>query len=284
MTFTSEGTTKRYAGNKDSGFQNSREQTYQYGCEFELYIDETKYDFKQVIQEIRESLYNITNVDILEDLNSLPRCEDKDYCMQIKSDSSLGNFGIEISIPITSKKGIEHYINEICPLISKYGYTNSDTGFHIHISTIEKSGININFYKFMLLCENEGLLSNWETRDGYSHNVMDILNKYQKNEARKIKTKKGTIWNLEKESPNHVEIKTIGGIDYHKDTQRLIDEFHQYANLFDQTLQSDTEAYKELLRKHKEQVEKADKKKQIQFMAALKEVGILEETNENKDN
>ncbi len=149
------------------------------------------------------------------------------------------------------------------------------TGLHIHISTVDSNGINFNFYKYMLLCNEEQLLSQWETRDGYSHNVMDILSQNTKLESKKIKTGKGTIWNLEKISFNHIEIKSIGGIDYHSDTQKLIDEFNQYADLFHEALQIDTEKHKELYRKHKKQLENVELEKQKLFIFALEDAGIM---------
>jgi len=274
MNFTLEGTTKRYKGNQSSEFKNSIEATYQYGCEFEFYLDD-KYRFKEAIQEIRKSLYKITDADILEDLSSLPNSADKDHCIQIKGDASLGSNGIEITIPITSKDGFAHYVHQICYLIGQYGYTNQETGLHIHISTVNSNGINFNFYKYMLLCDDEKLLSKWQTREGYSHNVMDILAQNTKLEAKKIKTGKGTIWNLEKISFNHIEIKSIGGVDYHSDTEKLIDEFNQYADLFHEALQKDTEKHKDLYRRHKKQLENVDLEKQNLFMFALEDAGIL---------
>ena len=118
--------------------------------------------------------------------------------MQIKPDQSLDDNGIEISIPITTKNGVKHYIKNILPLIKEYGYTNEDTGLHFHISTIKQDGVNFNFYLYMLMCDDKNLLSSWLPRSGYSQNVMDILSKNTKAKSRVIKNKKGTIWNLGK--------------------------------------------------------------------------------------
>ncbi|OYZ23663.1 MAG: hypothetical protein B7Y23_10010 [Sulfurovum sp. 16-42-52] len=104
---------------------------------------------------------------------------------------------------------------------------------------------------------------------------MDILSQNTKLESKKIKTGKGTIWNLEKISFNHIEIKSIGGIDYHSDTQKLIDEFNQYADLFHEALQIDTEKHKELYRKHKKQLENVELEKQKLFIFALEDAGIM---------
>jgi len=79
----------------------------------------------------------------------------------------------------------------------------------------------------MLLCDRTGLLSSWEPRVGYSQNVMDILSSYTKQVSRKIKTKKGTVWNVEKIEPNHVEVKSIGGDVYHPNDIRSYSWFQR---------------------------------------------------------
>ncbi len=267
--------TIRYSGNQDSEFKNSIETTYQFGCEYEFYISE-EHNFEQVIFEITQSIYEISDADMLIDFSYLPIDEDKNYCFQIKSDGSLKSNGVEITIPITSRIGFVRYLERICNLIKQYGYTNRDTGLHIHISTVDSNGINFNFYKYMLLCDEEQLLSSWETREGYSHNVMDILSQNTKLEAKKIKTDKGTIWNLEKILPNHIEIKSIGGIDYHLDTQRLIHEFNLYADLFQETLEKDSEKHLALYKKHKAHINSVSSEKQKQFMVAIEDAGIIE--------
>jgi hypothetical protein len=249
---------------------------YQYGCEFEFYIDTTEHKFNEVIDNIVTEIHELTDVEILVDTINLPTDKDKNNCIQIKPDISLEDSGIEISVPITTALGIEQYIKTICPIISKYGYTNEETGFHIHISTINNDGINFNFYKFMLLCDKAKLLSSWEPRIGYSQNVMDILSSNTKQESRQIKTKKGTIWNVEKIEPNHVEIKSIGGKDYHTKIDLMINEFREYCNLFDETLQKDRDEHKQMYREHKRQIEKLSKEVSADFVSALSEAGIIE--------
>jgi hypothetical protein len=205
-------TTERYEANKHCEFDCfdlTLEDIYQYGCEFEFYINKSL-DFKSTIIEIKDKIYQFSNVDILLDFVSLPSDVDKNQCLQIKPDNSLEDNGIEISIPITSKNGIKHYVKHILQIIEEYGYTNADTGLHFHISTIKNDGVNFDFFLYMLMCHDKNLLSSWVTRNGYSHNVMDILSGNSKVVSRSIKNQKGQIWNLEKISSNHVEIKSMG--------------------------------------------------------------------------
>ena len=278
MEFTQEGTTKRYKGNEScciEDFTPTAEDTYQYGCEFEFYINTDIYDYKTMINNITKELYALTNVDILVDTISLPIAKDKDRCMQVKPDISLKDTGLEISTPISTMDGAKHFIRNICPIIEKYGYTNEETGFHIHISTIKSDGVNFNFYKYMLLCNEAKLLSSWKPRMGYSQNVMDILINHSKSKSRQIKTKKGTVWNLEKVGSNHVEIKSMGGDEYHKEVKKLVKEFVLYAKYFDETLQKDDLKHKKLFEAHKAMVDAVQDDVKATFVSALSASGIL---------
>ena len=276
MKYILEGTTKRYQGNgscKYQSFTPKKDDLCRYGCEFEFYIDTEHYLFSDAIGALTKALYELTSADILVDEISIPDAADKNHCMQIKPDISLEDHGIEISVPISTKEGILHYIQKILPLIEQYGYTNEETGFHIHMSTLGSS--HIDFYRFMLLCDDAGLLSAWKPRIGYSQNVMDVLASHTKQEARIIKTKKGTIWNLERIDPHHIEVKSIGGDDYHKETERIIREFENYADYFSQALGEMTEEHKRLLENHKQMLDSLDKEAKGRFASALVEAGIL---------
>jgi len=128
----------------------------------------------------------------------------------------------------------------------------------------------------MLLCDKAKLLSSWKPRIGYSQNVMDILSLNTKQASRQIKTKKGTIWNIEKIEPNHVEIKAIGGEEYHTKKDLMINEFREYCNLFDETLQKDNGEHKQMYRDHKQQIQMLSKEVSVEFVSALSEAGIIE--------
>ena len=248
---------------------------YQFGCEFEFYIDTKRYDFKKAISNIQQQILSFCHTDILVDLTQIPTDKDRYACMQIKPDLSLEDNGIEISTPITTKYGIKHYITHILPIIEEYGYTNEDTGLHFHISTTQKDGINFNFYLYMLMCHDKGLLSSWKPRIGYSQNVMDILSQYTKNISREIKTKKGTIWNLEKIESNHIEIKSIGGLDYHKHIDKILQEFEMYVYCFDSTLNNSDPRYRQkLIDEHKRLIQNIDNTTKTEFIKAIDEAGL----------
>ena len=273
-----QSTTKRYTAHKNNidTLKISDSDLYQFGCEFEFYIDTTKYSLEEAAEEIRDKIANFTDADILVDLVLLPTDSDKNYCVQIKPDQSLDDNGIEISIPITTKNGVKHYIKNILSLIKEYGYTNEDTGLHFHISTVKQDGVNFNFYLYMLMCHDKRLLSSWLPRSGYSQNVMDILSKNTKAKSREIKNKKGTIWNLEKIGVNHIEIKAIGGVDYHKEVDKIINEFERYAKYFDAVLKGDDIDYRQrLINEHKQLIKSIDSGTKEEFSQAVNEAGLI---------
>ena len=274
-----QSTTKRYKAVQNSieTLTISDNDLYQFGCEFEFYIDTNRYNLQNAIEEIKNKIANFTDADILVDLVTLPINSDKNHCVQIKPDQSLDDNGIEISIPITTKNGVKHYINNILPLIEKYGYTNEDTGLHFHISTVKQDGVNFNFYLYMLMCHDKNLLSSWLPRSGYSQNVMDILSKNTKVKSREIKNKKGTIWNLEKIDANHIEIKAIGGVGYHKEIDKIINEFDRYAEYFKAVLENNDIDYRErLISEHKQLIKSLDNDTKEEFSRAVNEAGLIE--------
>ena len=128
----------------------------------------------------------------------------------------------------------------------------------------------------MLMCHDKNLLSSWQPRSGYSQNVMDILSKNTKEKSRVIKNKKGTIWNLEKIESNHIEIKAIGGVDYHKDKGRIISEFDIYVEHFNDILNDTNPQYREILiNEHKLLIQNIDKSTKEEFSKAVSEAGLI---------
>jgi len=273
-----QSTTKRYKAIKNNldTLKISDDDLYQFGCEFEFYIDTAKYNLQEAVEQIKNKIKEFTDADILVDLATLPTNSDKNHCVQIKPDQSLDENGIEISIPITTKDGVKHYIQKILPLIEKYGYTNEDTGLHFHISTIKQDGVNFNFYLYMLMCHDKNLLSSWLPRSGYSQNVMDILSKNTKVKSREIKNKKGAIWNLEKIGVNHIEIKAIGGVNYHKEVDKIISEFDKYAKYFNAILENNDNDYRQrLISEHKQLIKSLDRDTKEEFSQAVSEAGLI---------
>ena len=155
-----------------------------------------------------------------------------------------------------------------------YRVTFEDTGFHIHISTVAES-IEVDFYKFMLLCNESSLLKNWENRNAFCLNVMDILTILDMEEAKKLKNKKGRVWNLEKRrennKTNHIEIRTIGGTSYQRKVEQILNELDQFIEIFNRSIKNDNkdQEYKAILQKHMKILESAPKERREKFLQLI---------------
>jgi len=250
---------KRYLVAKDNELLSEEE--YLFGCEFEFYPSEA-YEQETFLKE----LCSLSHSDVVVNEVFIPYFKDSKSCMQLKPDISLDSNGLEISIPICSYDRLKFYIVEINNLIAKYAYTNNDTGLHIHISKAHKDGINFNFYKFSLLCNHKGLLDTWGTRNGYCINVMSVINYNTRRDSKVLKNKKGRVWNLELVSKNRVEIRTMGGVDYHLKNDKILKELAEYKAIFEETLTEDNEIFKSLKKEHLEMVNNASDEEKIGFM------------------
>jgi len=238
-----------------------------FGCEFEFYPNLMLED------EIIDELQNVLKKGIELKIN-LPINDDNN--MNYKDEPSLStNGGKEITTPICSYEDLKFYIDSIVKIISAYGTTNENTGFHIHISTIDENK-EVDFYKFMLLCDNALLLNNWGDRNSYCLNVMDILTVLDMNEAKKIKNKKGRVWNLEKrienDKLNHIEIRTIGGTDYQKQVKKILNEFDKFISIFNKSIKTNNndEEYKNILQKHIKILNSVSQERKEKFLKLIR--------------
>ena len=92
------------------------------------------------------------------------------------------------------------------------------------------------------------------------------MNYNSKRDSKVLKNKKGRVWNLELVSKNRVEIRTMGGVDYHLKSDEILKELTQYRDVFRETLDRDTEAFKVLKREHLEMVKSSSDEEKIGFM------------------
>lgn len=232
----------------------------QFGCEMEFYVNQ------MIEEELIEELEQISNKNLI--VNNKDG-QNNDSKMNYKRDASLhGENGREITIPICSYSELKKYIVRICKLISSNAHTNGDTGFHIHVSTIDKA-LNIDFYRFMLLSNNESLLNNWGERNNFSLNVMDILDVLDLEEARKFKNKKGRIWSLEKRNNNHIEIRTMGGIGYETKIEQIFFELDKFIGIFLISLNKPDKSYITILEEHIKKLKDSPKEKRDKFLEII---------------
>lgn len=169
---------------------------------------------------------------------------------------------------------MKEYISQITNIIDQNGSTNESTGFHIHISTIDEN-MEVDFYKFMLLCNEAALLNNWGNRNAFCLNVMDVLTVLDMKEAKKLKNKKGRVWNLEKRRENsrtnHIEIRTIGGTSYQRKYEQILNELDKFIEIFNRSIKNENkdEEYKAILQKHIKILESSSPKRRDKFLQLI---------------
>lgn len=248
---------------------------YQYGCEIEFYVNAACFTVDEVAARLGNLAEELSQADILTNIESNPSDEDARECFVIKPDISLKENGLEISTPIADRAAIKRFMREIFKLIDEVGYTDEDTGLHFHISVIERNGANVPFFDYMLACDDDNLLSGWKPRRNYSRNVMDVLSCNTSSEARKIKNDSHGEWNLERIDSSHFEIRTIGGPDYHHEYDQIVDEFDRYANIFRELHQNvDFDKKLKLRAKHKMALATVGDEGLVEFAKGLSQIGL----------
>ncbi|PCI30167.1 MAG: hypothetical protein COB67_02460 [SAR324 cluster bacterium] len=244
---------------------------FRFGCEFEFYFHNSS------TEALIDDLLSISGADLLINLKKVPDDEDKNHCLCLKYDSSLGGAGVEVSVPICSYDVLSHYIGYISYFIDKHeATTNEDTGFHIHIS-LDDEDAEVDFYAFMLLCDEASLMDNWGDRNRYSLNPMEILNNLPQEEAEELKNRKGRIWRIERRGKAHVEIRTIGGLFYHKKIPQIYKEIEEFKTIFERCTNSmkDDKKYVELLIEHKKIINSVDEDKRSRYFEFISSITPL---------
>ena len=104
MKYTTENDgTKRY--NKEGSNNIIIEEEFFFGCEFEFY---TKENFN--IEIFIKELLDISDVDLLVNELTVPKCEGSEYCMHLKKDMTLKDNGFEVSTIVASDLAISTII------------------------------------------------------------------------------------------------------------------------------------------------------------------------------
>lgn len=236
---------------------------FEFGCEFEFYVNQMLED------ELIDELNNISSSKVIINRSNELNQKNHNDCINYKRDASLtGDTGREITTPICSLEELKDYIRKISKIINNNAQTNEDTGFHIHISTANKS-IDVDFYRFMLLANDQVLLTNWGSRNGYSLNVMSILDVLDMEEAKQFKNKKGRIWNLEKRDNNHLEIRTMGGSNYHNKVDKILKELDTFIETFQKSINKPDKEYITIFQNHINALKSCDTKRRDKFLEVI---------------
>jgi len=176
---------------------------------------------------------------------------------RIEEDSSLSEGGVEIispALPITQAKEV---IKDMFDYISDNGETDSSTGLHVHLGY---KGVNmsqnLDLLKMMMFTEENWVLKNFPEREGNSYTLSMIkkldktfkehpdypsaLFKSGKDDIQWIfkdfqanvlpqSTKYNSI-NWEPIGKGHIEIRWMGGTNYHKKYKEVITALGRFAS------------------------------------------------------
>ena len=167
----------------------------------------------------------------------------------VENDSSLGESGVEVkNPPMEINKFIPKVLNEMFDWIDEVGSTDSDCGFHCHMS-LKKSGIlnEIDFLKLVLFTDEEWIYSAFEDRahTTYATSVKDKIKSqtsFTRKDINDLFSRKKLIMKLQMQHQHfdainlidaktgHVEFRYLGGTDYHKQGKEVTAMIGMFAH------------------------------------------------------
>lgn len=157
----------------------------------------------------------------------------------VESDQSLGEDGVEVkSPPMPVPKFIKEALPEMFDWINKIGYTDSDCGFHCHMS-LPNSSRGIDYIKLIMFTDEEWIYKAFSERAGSYYaksmrNKMSDSNPINQNDIKNLFDKSSLVLkskmakehydgiSLIDEREGHVEFRYMGGRDYHKKLKEII--------------------------------------------------------------
>jgi hypothetical protein len=126
-----------------------------FGCELEFVVNDEQDVF------VIEKLGSLYGSNYLVDLkNSTIASDLKQTKVHYKYEASLeSDLGRELTSPICNIEALKDYLAKFALIINEYGKTNILTGLHIHMSSSDNSGVELDLCKFTLLSDIEELLT-----------------------------------------------------------------------------------------------------------------------------
>lgn len=160
----------------------------------------------------------------------------------IESDSSVPN-GVEVkSPPMVLPRFIPDTLKDMFDWINDIGYTDSDCGFHVHMSL--KKSKPLDPLKLLLFTEEDYVFNLFPERKGnsYAKSIKDKLKTsgmFKKQDLSKMLDVKHLLVKMNAEhfdgvsiidlEKGHVEFRYMGGTDYSKEYKKVVDVISSYA-------------------------------------------------------
>lgn len=165
----------------------------------------------------------------------------------VESDSSLGEDGVEVkSPPMPVPVFVKSYLGEMFKWIDTIGYTDSQCGFHCHMSLKNSIG-EIDYIKLILFTDEGWIYKLFSERAGsyYARSVKEKMktgNILSKSEVSQLFNRQALLLKSKMASQhydavslidiadNHVEFRYMGSKDYHKKLSDVIATIGVYAH------------------------------------------------------
>jgi hypothetical protein len=168
----------------------------------------------------------------------------------IEDDSSLGDSGegLEVKNPPMELPGfVKDDLPDMFDWINDIGYTDSDCGFHCHMSLKKTDGNELDFLKLIMFTDEDWIYQSFEERatSTYANSVKDKLKRQStlsKKEISDLFTRKKLLMKLQMSTQHfdainsidpmtgHVEFRYMGGTSYHKKEKEVIATIGMYAH------------------------------------------------------
>ena len=164
----------------------------------------------------------------------------------IEDDSSLGDDGLEVkNPPMELPEFMEDYLHPMFSWIQNHGFTDSDCGFHCHMS-LKDTNQEIDFLKLIMFTD-EGWIYNAFTDRASNTYANSVKNKLKSKgvldpkQAKEIFSKKKLMMKMSMSSEHfdainningkgHVEFRYMGGRDYHRKGKEVETLIGMYAH------------------------------------------------------
>ena len=166
------------------------------------------------------------------------------YGWEVKEDGSLSEGGMEISTGIEDLPDLVDIIEDVFKWIEDVGYTDSSTGFHVHMSLGEH--YELDPLKLILFAEEGLVYKNFKDRmlnnyavgikkghidklEPFTYSNIVAVAKKEKLD-KEMNTQKYMGIHLIELEKNHVEFRYMGGKDYHKKFKQVREVIANYGH------------------------------------------------------
>lgn len=203
--------------------QNLENLSTGYVCGFEIEFFLNPGRLKALQKEIADILPDYQMLLIY--LDEVPKTNHRNFYLikEVTGKPSSGMQSYELVSPIIDYKSLPYFINAFFTLLNKYGAKDNDSiGFHLHVSTQNSSKLSPISLLFFL--DKLGVLSTKERQ--YTRNIIHQFFSYSAHNWQwifeEVTRKCYNVNFLHYHQNNHIELRSMGGAGYLKNSQEIL--------------------------------------------------------------